>query len=147
MSPPCEWCSPLWRTFSRFPSGWAGIALLILRLVVGASAAVEATFFLAGLHEPVVLVLAAAATLAGAALVLGFMTPVASILIAALGLALLFGADVTALRLFDSRMALFEFIVIATAVTILGPGSTSIDARLFGLREVSISDKKRPEDT
>jgi len=115
--------------------------------VVGSSAAVEATFFLAGLHEPVVLVLAAATSLAGAALVLGFMTPVASILIAALGLALLSGADVTELRLFDSRMALFEFIVIATAVTILGPGSTSIDARLFGLREVSISDKKRPEDT
>jgi len=147
MSPPSEWSSPLWRTFSRFPSGWAGIALLVLRLTAGTSATLEATFYLAGQHSPVVLVLAAAATLAGVALVLGFMTPVASALLAALGVVLLAAFGDTPSRLFDSRMALFEFVAIAAALVILGPGSTSVDARLFGLREVSISGKKRPEDS
>lgn len=142
----CEWCTPLWRTFSRFPSGLAGVALLVLRVVVGVSAAVEAGYFLAGVHGPMSQVAAVAGALAGLSLVSGFMTPVVCILIATEGVALLLAFDSTALRLFDSRMALFEFVVMATVLAILGPGATSIDARLFGLREVAISGQRRPND-
>lgn len=142
----CEWCTPLWRTFSRFPSGLAGVALLVLRVVVGVSAAVEAGYFLAGVHGTMSQVAAVAGALAGLSLVTGFMTPVVCILIAAEGAALLLAADSTALRLFDSRMAQFEFVVMATVLAILGPGAISVDARLFGLREVAISGKRRPID-
>ncbi len=146
MLQPCEWCTPLWRTFSRFPSGLAGVALLVLRVVVGASVAVESGYFLVGLHSPVSQVAAVTAALAGLSLVLGFMTPVVSMLIAVLSGVTLLAFDVSTLRLFDSRMALFEVVVMSTALTMLGPGATSIDARLFGLREVAISDQRRPSD-
>jgi hypothetical protein len=37
-------------------------------------------------------------------------------------------------------MALFEFAVMAAVVSVLGPGAISIDARLFGRREVQIDE-------
>jgi len=147
MSPRCEWCSPLWRTFSRYPSGSAGIGLLVLRLVAGSGAVLEAALQLSAMQASLGAVMAAAALLAGGALVLGFMTPVAGLLLAVQGMALLGAFSCGISRVFDSRMALIEFVAIAVALAIVGPGSTSIDARLFGLREVAISDKKRLEDS
>jgi hypothetical protein len=35
-------------------------------------------------------------------------------------------------------MALFEFVVMAAAVSVLGPGAISVDSRLFGRREIPI---------
>jgi uncharacterized membrane protein YphA (DoxX/SURF4 family) len=143
---PCEWCTPLRRTFSRFPSGWIGVALLLLRGVVGATTIAEAAAFLAAEHSPWVLLTAACAAAGGVALLFGFFTPVVSALIAAEGATLLLGFPASGLQLLDSRMALFQFAVMAAVLAILGPGSTSVDARLFGLREVAISDKRRPGD-
>jgi hypothetical protein len=40
--------------------------------------------------------------------------------------------------LLDSRMALFEFVVMAAVVSVLGPGAMSVDSRLFGRREIPI---------
>jgi hypothetical protein len=40
---------------------------------------------------------------------------------------------------------LFEFVALSALLAILGPGATSIDARLFGLREVAIRDKPEAE--
>ena len=46
--------------------------------------------------------------------------------------------------LFNSRMAAFEFVVMSAVLVILGPGAISLDARLFGRREVAIRRGSRP---
>ena len=95
---------------------------------------------LAVIADPCTLCLVAGipAALAGLALLPGFATPLVSALLASEAAALLFGMRIGALELLDSRIALFEFAVMAATVAVVGPGATSIDARLFGRREVTI---------
>jgi uncharacterized membrane protein YphA (DoxX/SURF4 family) len=129
------------RTFSSFPSGWAGMALLVLRVVVGALAAFQAGLILACSHAIVSLATLAAIwmAIAGMALIIGFLTPIASVLVC-LGEAgmMLTCVPPETLLLFHSRMAAFEFVVMSAVLVILGPGAISLDARLFGRREVVI---------
>jgi uncharacterized membrane protein YphA (DoxX/SURF4 family) len=148
MLPPCAWTwsTPLQRTFTSFPSGSVGAALLVLRVTVGTPATIEAILAIARAHSLLSLVAGLSTALAGLTLIVGFLTPVASALIAAQAAAILLSMQAVALRLLDSRMALFEFVVMAAALAILGPGATSVDARLFGRREVAISDEHRPND-
>jgi uncharacterized membrane protein YphA (DoxX/SURF4 family) len=134
------------RAFTSFPSGWAGAALLVLRVVVGTAAIVEAALSGASSHSPLTWVAATSAALAGLALVVGFLTPIASALLAAEGALILLYAHAAGLQLLGSRMALFELVVMAAALAILGPGAASIDARLFGRREVAIGGERRPND-
>ena len=146
MSPPPAWSTPLQRIFATFPAGWVGAALLALRVGVGASAIVEVGLGVIGGPAWLNLVPAFIAVPAGLALIVGLLTPVASAVLALGAAALLLGLHVMVLRLLDSRMALFEFVVMAAVVVILGPGATSIDAHLFGRREVTIRDEHRPND-
>jgi len=146
MLPSCAWSTPLQRTFTSFPSGWAGAALLLLRVAVGACAIVESALTVIGAHSTLHFAAASVAALAGLALVIGFMTPIASALVAVEGAAILASVHSTVLKLFDSRMALVEFVVMAAVLAILGPGASSMDARLFGRREVAISEDRRPGD-
>src|SRR5688572_10107123 len=138
MTPPCAWNTPLQRTFTSFPTGFVGAALFFLRLVVGLSALVEATLSVALDQSALCIAMAAAAALAGLTLLPGFLTPLAAAILAAQGAAILVFASSEVLRLFDSRMALFEFVVMAATLAILGPGAASIDSRLFARREVAI---------
>ena len=48
---------------------------------------------------------------------------------------------------FGSWLALAFFIVMATAIVLLGPGAFSLDARLFGRREIVIPLAARPPDS
>jgi len=139
MTPPCAWNTPLQRTFTSFPTGFVGAALFFLRVVVGLSALVEATLSVAFDQSALCLVMAAAAVLAGLTLLPGFLTPLAGAMLAAQGAAILVFAHSDFLKLLDSRMALFEFVVMAATLSVLGPGAASIDSRLFGRREVPIS--------
>ena len=134
------------RTFSTFPAGWVGAALLVLRVSVGTTAILEVRLAVIGGHSLLNLAAAFIAVLAGLALIIGLLTPVVSAVLAAGGAAILLGLHAAVLRLLDSRMALFEFVVMAAVVVILGPGATSIDARLFGRREVAIRNEHRPND-
>jgi uncharacterized membrane protein YphA (DoxX/SURF4 family) len=68
-------------------------------------------------------------------LLAGFMTPVVSV---AIGI----GAIASAAAGFDTIPALISLIVLAITVALLGPGAFSIDARMFGRREILISHKK-----
>lgn len=77
--------------------------------------------------------------LGGVCLSVGFLTPYASVLI---GIAIL-GSSISLLptpagNLLDGKLAAFEMIVLATAMALLGPGAFSVDARLFGRREIVI---------
>jgi uncharacterized membrane protein YphA (DoxX/SURF4 family) len=137
------------RTFSSFPSGWAGAALLVSRLVVGAPATLEAGLIIARNHAPayVATIAAASVTIAGLALIIGFLTPIASAFICLIGAVIMVSIPPAALLLFNSRMAAFEFVVMSAVLVILGPGAISVDARLFGRREVAIRRASRPTDS
>jgi uncharacterized membrane protein YphA (DoxX/SURF4 family) len=128
------------RTFSSFPSGWAGAALLVLRLVVGASATFEAGLAITHNYTPVHMatIAAALAAIAGVALIIGFLTPVASLFLCLTGAVIIGIISPAALLLFNSNMAAFEFVVMSAVLVILGPGAISVDARLFGRRVVTI---------
>ena len=66
-------------------------------------------------------------------LLVGFMTPVVTIVI---------GLSAAALVLFSSYDSeSLNVIVLTTAIALLGPGAFSIDARMFGRREILIRPK------
>lgn len=79
------------------------------------------------------------AVIAGIALLVGFMTPVAAVLagLSAVGLWLSVIPG-SGLDLFPSKPMIAFLAVVAVVVALLGPGAFSVDARLFGLREIII---------
>lgn len=138
----------LQRTFSGFPSGWAGAALLALRMMVGASAGFEALSVIAGTQpgaNAAMTIGAVGAAIAGLAVMVGFMTPFACAFLCVEGvIAMLAHPAVGGLRLFDSTMVSLQFVVMSAALIALGPGAVSVDARRFGRREVAIRERQRP---
>jgi uncharacterized membrane protein YphA (DoxX/SURF4 family) len=130
------------RYFSTFPGSWPGVGLLLLRVVVGGAASTQGVIYLTHAIEPTALTWIAGvlAVVSGVALVTGFLTPASGVVA---GLTTLFivatwtppGASV----LID-RLATFILIVDAAALALLGPGALSLDARLFGRREIIIPD-------
>lgn len=132
----------LQRTFSGFPTGFPGFALLLLRVVVGGAASSQAWLLISANHGAVntSLVVALLAFVTGLALIIGLMTPIASVLLSAGGLLLTVGSSVPGhLLLFESGMARLEFTVMSAALIFLGPGALSLDARLYGRREIEVN--------
>ena len=132
----------LQRTFSGFPTGYPGLALLLLRLVVGCAASSQAWLLITASHGAVNagVVVALLAFVTGLALIVGFMTPIASVLLCAGGLLLNLDSSIRGhLPLFESGLARLEFIAIAAALICLGPGALSLDARLYGRREIEMN--------
>ena len=78
----------------------------------------------------------------GIMLSIGFMTPLAGMLIAlgAVGIALS-GFPALAHNPQDARLSTVLSVTIATAIAFLGPGAFSVDARMFGRREIVIPRK------
>jgi uncharacterized membrane protein YphA (DoxX/SURF4 family) len=133
----------LQRSFSGFPTGYPGLALLLLRLVVGGAASLQAWMLISTNHGALstsVIVVALLAFVAGLALIIGFMTPIAGVLLSAGGLLLTVDASTAwHLSLFESGLARIEFIAISAALIPLGPGAFSLDARLYGRREIEVN--------
>jgi uncharacterized membrane protein YphA (DoxX/SURF4 family) len=126
------------------------MALLVLRVVVGASAVFEACLVIAGSHSALRLATTAAVSvvIAGFALVVGILTPIASVLVCVGGAGMMLTCTPPAsLLLFNSRMAAFEFVVMSAVVVVLGPGGISLDSRLFGRREVVLRETPRRNDS
>jgi len=83
--------------------------------------------------------------LVATALLIGFLTPIAgasaSVGNLALGVARFLQSGENA----DQKtVAVFYLVVISLAITLLGPGAFSLDARLFGRREIIIPEGSRP---
>lgn len=124
-----------------FPDGAAGIALLLLRAVVGVTAAVQGGTSLGG-ADPSTTMWASgcAAIAAGALLVIGFVTPAAAGLagLSLLPMVLAVGPAADPGPFID-RVGAACVVAVAAALIALGPGSISVDARLFGRREIVFS--------
>lgn len=116
--------SAMQKLFSMFPRGAPGLALLLLRLFVGAILICDAVTAVSTLNVVLSCVLMACAL----ALVVGSMTPIAAVLAALI--------ETIGLSAHFIQIALHSFapIVIAVALVLLGPGAYSVDARVFGRR-------------
>jgi uncharacterized membrane protein YphA (DoxX/SURF4 family) len=79
----------------------------------------------------------AALTFVGAAfLLVGLMTPLVAVLVAVGGIGV---------ALFDGYVAITNLIGLSIAIALLGPGAFSLDARMFGRREITIPSSSNAE--
>ena len=80
----------------------------------------------------------------GAFLLVGLMTPLVAVLVALGGVAIAFSLiPLPTYDLFNGNLVLIDLIVLALAIAFLGPGAFSLDARMFGRREITIPSHTR----
>jgi uncharacterized membrane protein YphA (DoxX/SURF4 family) len=131
----------LQRLFSTFPGGWPGVGLLLLRAAVGLTSAIQGGIYLADWRHLTLWTCAAGllGLSGGVALLVGFMTPVAGFFsgLGAIGSAASW-LPAPSRNLFDATLPTALVVVVSAAVVFLGPGAMSVDARLFGRREIII---------
>jgi putative oxidoreductase len=120
------------RLFSTFAQGWPGAGLLILRLIA-CSAVIAAGLARLGVAQPgEPAILQVAAIIAGALLLLGLWTPVSGCLVATFALwALIVKCGDPWSNILLAAMGV--------ALSMIGPGVWSLDARLFGWKRILTS--------
>jgi hypothetical protein len=130
----------LQRLFSAFPGGLPGLALLLFRAVFSLPLLLAARAYLsAGWSLPLAWLLGLAALAAGVSLLIGFLTPITATAVGlgGIGVALSLLPACTP-SVFDSRLATVFAVTMLIGIILLGPGAFSIDARLFGRRQIII---------
>ena len=124
------------KLFSAFPGGWPGLGLLLLRALVGVTLIAQILSYVGSTKLSVLsLVLTALVLIIASCLLVGFMTPIAAMVIGLGAIAL------AASSFIETNQTLLNVIVLTTAIALLGPGAFSIDARMFGRREILIPNK------
>jgi len=135
------------RLFSGFPAGVPGAGLLLLRLTLGVYLIAQGVRIMAplvntGTPPPILVALTALAMLLGGALgAVGILTPITQSVSAAAGLVTVIDAmrtppAATGLEI-PWPLALLTT-VMAFSLVFLGPGAYSIDASIFGRKEIPI---------
>ena len=121
------------RLFSSFADGWPGAGLLLLRLLAGSGllsggiVSARSAFDTAQMVPPVL-----AATF-GATLVVGLFTPFAGIMAAAVEVWIAFCHPAY-------RWPQIGLAGLCLSLVMIGPGAWSIDARLFGRKQIDLSE-------
>ena len=130
-----------------FPDGWPGLGLLLLRAATGAELAWCSYAYLPSWKDSKVwvIVVATFAIASAISLLLGYLTPLASVLTALTSLCIMLAwlpvptSDGSEVRL-SSGFA----VILAIALLCLGPGAFSLDARRYGRREIIIPQRASP---
>jgi len=127
-----------------------GLGLLLLRAAVGVAAIIHGVVYLSDSGAPAlgVSLVGGMEVVSGASLLAGFLTPIAGGILA-------LGAIATALSSvplhagnpFETKLMAVLAVVVAAAVILLGPGALSLDARLFGRREIIIPRSPRSSNS
>jgi uncharacterized membrane protein YphA (DoxX/SURF4 family) len=141
---PCPRRLWLQKLFSTFPEGWPGIGLVLMRLTIAFSAFVQGANKLIESHAQIfACAIGSLEILVGAALMIGFLTPVAGACASLCNLANSVSWFLTSGGKGDAIVSIY-LVVICIAITLLGPGAFSLDGRLFGRREIIIPGRSRP---
>ncbi len=129
----------LQRLFSAFPGGPPGIGLLLLRTAAGGTFLAQGLLSLTSHSHPAVSLIVAGLVLAltGAFMLIGFLTPIVSPFGAVQCVVILFGFPAQC-GLLTSNLVLLRLIAVCLAIALIGPGAFSLDARLFGWKEIVI---------
>ena len=118
------------RLFSTFPNSWPGCGLLILRLAAAATTLISAFgAHLSGLPGTVFQSIASAT---GALLVAGLWTPVAGLLQVCVELTDGFARE-------PAGFSQILLGALGLGLSMLGPGAWSLDARLFGRKQITFT--------
>jgi uncharacterized membrane protein YphA (DoxX/SURF4 family) len=131
--------------FFNYPGGRPGLALFALRAGLGIALMIQGGLCLVEWGVVPRCWPGIAAMAAGALLTAGFLTPIAAslVVLGALGFAFSLAPPCTN-NLFDGKLsAIFAGIILA-AIFCIGPGAFSLDARLYGRREIIIPPKSPP---
>jgi len=140
----------LQRLFTAFPDGWAGVALLLLRVVVGFTLVFAGVAYLKDWNDLTfnTLAIGALCLASGTCLVAGLLTPLACILtvLGSFGLAFSW-LPLPPHFVLTGNLVLVNIISMAIVTAVLGPGAFSLDSRMFGRREIVIPPSVRAAST
>ena len=118
------------RLYTTFPNEWPGAGLLLLRLAEGIPSVLEGTLRTLSSGATIAALPYAADIVSGLLLIMGFWTPIGGLLQALVELSsVLAGAG-------------YEHIIrgmIGVSLAMLGPGTWSVDARLFGRKRIDVT--------
>jgi uncharacterized membrane protein YphA (DoxX/SURF4 family) len=117
-----------------FPSGVAGVALLLLRLLVATGVVVEGTGRLTFIPS---FWLAIALAILAISICLGFMTPYGAILCGLFAVRSLVAARC------DNILQPFTAMMLCIILAMLGPGTYSLDSRIFGRQLLRLPSRNR----
>jgi hypothetical protein len=120
-----------------FPQGGPGIGLLLLRIAAAGMFALNVTHGIKNTSGALSWTILLLIGLVSLGLLVGFLTPILSVIICI--------AAVVKLFLPDQEMNVVYILRILTSAALffLGPGAYSVDAKLFGLQVTVVAPRKR----
>ena len=124
------------RLFTIFPGGWPGCGLLLLRLLCSAPLLAIGTAKLWGGPLDAALWIRISSCMTGALLLAGLWTP-----FAAACQAILYGALMFSGKAFEPIYLILA--LIGLSLLMLGPGTWSFDARLYGRKRIDLGHTPR----
>jgi len=136
--------------FSMFPDGWPGAGLLLLRLATGSVVIIQGISYFADRHEIGIsgLAILLVAGAVGFLLLIGFLTRFVALAAAVVGIAGIFSwLPISQPSAVVTPMTAALYAVIAVAIVFMGAGAFSLDARLFGRREIVIPPSSQKNET
>ena len=120
------------RLFSSFADGWPGAGLLLLRLLAGGRLVYVGIGWARSAGDIAQVAPHILAAILGSLLVAGLFTPFAGIATAGIEVWIAFSHP-------ESRWAPLGPAGLSLSLAMIGPGAWSIDARIFGRKQIDIS--------